>query len=441
MYLTDLSISGIKLIRHLKLNFMRGGEPRMWTVLLGENGLSKTTILQCIAMAAMGTNKANQIANVPSMVPLTREHNGPAEVSLAGAIRGEFQVRAANERPGLPEGVGTARLRSDVIKAAGWSDLTGSSSWVVDGASIESESSPLTEIRARELSHYFVAGYGVTRSIPFPNASAQPRDKASDRVRSLFEPTWQIAATDFARRFPAFLGDGDFVRLFESLLNVVLVDSGLLPSIRGFHLSGEKHEDVFSQQLSVNEQMAVPAPWLSHGYQSTVAWVADLVGQALIDRRPSLGGPGDFEGLVLVDELDLHLHPSWQRRLVSTLKKVFPKLQFIATTHSPIVLAGLEADEIVRLKRAPDGGVIAETNTTNPAFLTPTELLNEFFGFGDEFPSEVGQQMHEYMVLATNPFRDDDEEQQLDTLRAELTAKNATPAIQPTPRKAANEHS
>ncbi len=223
MYLTELHISGIKLIRDLKLTFTRESKPRMWTVLLGENGLSKTTILQCIAMVAMGTNKANQIANVPSLVPLRRElQGGRGVLSLAGAVRGEFEVSSRAERPGLPSGVGPTRLYSEITRAAGWSDLKGSSNWHVDGQAL-GEPSPLTEIRAREIAHYFVAGYGVTRSIPFPNAAAQPRDRASDRVRSLFEPHWQIAATDFARRFPSVLGDADFVRQFERVLNIVLV--------------------------------------------------------------------------------------------------------------------------------------------------------------------------------------------------------------------------
>lgn len=449
MYLTGLHVFGIKLISDLRLNFMRGESPRMWTVLLGENGLSKTTILQCIAMAGMGTNKANQLVNVSSLHPLRRElRNGRAVVAgYPGGIRAEFVAPRVRERPGFMETLdATPVLYSELTRLIDWSDLKGRSFWRSQDDT-KSGDNPLVEIRGRGLPDYFLAAYGVTRSLPIPDSSPSPRDPASDRVRSLFDPNWRVTATDFARRFPAELVKGKqsiFGRTYESILNAVLIESGLLSGIERFRLSNDNTDDKFEQKVDTETSISVPASWLSHGYQSTVAWIADLVGQIILDQVES-GTDGlradEFVGLVLVDELDLHLHPSWQRRLVSTLKKVFPKLQFIATTHSPIVLAGLEADEIVRLKRAPDGGVIAETNTTNPAFLTPTELLNEFFGFGDEFPSEVGQRMHEYMVLATNPFRDDEEEQQLDALRAELTEKKAAPAIQPTPRKAATEQS
>lgn len=52
-----------------------------------------------------------------------------------------------------------------------------------------------------------------------------------------------------------------------------------------------------------------------------------------------------MEGLVLIDELDLHLHPVWQQGLIAGLKHTFPRLQFVATTHSPLLLSGLE-DEL-----------------------------------------------------------------------------------------------
>ena len=54
-------------------------------------------------------------------------------------------------------------------------------------------------------------------------------------------------------------------------------------------------------------------------------------------------------GVVLIDELDLHLHPKWQRLVVADLKKIFPKVQFIATTHSPFVIQSLEAGELISL--------------------------------------------------------------------------------------------
>lgn len=54
-------------------------------------------------------------------------------------------------------------------------------------------------------------------------------------------------------------------------------------------------------------------------------------------------------GVVLIDELDVHLHPKWQRRVVAMLQQVFPRIQFICTTHSPQIIGGVRPGEIIRL--------------------------------------------------------------------------------------------
>jgi AAA15 family ATPase/GTPase len=59
----------------------------------------------------------------------------------------------------------------------------------------------------------------------------------------------------------------------------------------------------------------------------------------------------DTPGVVLIDELDLHLHPKWQRHVVTDLKRVFPQIQFVATTHSPFIVQSLASDELINLDR------------------------------------------------------------------------------------------
>ena len=63
--------------------------------------------------------------------------------------------------------------------------------------------------------------------------------------------------------------------------------------------------------------------------------------------------PRNMEGLVLIDELDLHLHPRWQAEFVRALKATFPRLQFVVTTHSPLVLRDTEPGEAYELQREP----------------------------------------------------------------------------------------
>lgn len=86
---------------------------------------------------------------------------------------------------------------------------------------------------------------------------------------------------------------------------------------------------------------------LSAGYQNLLALVADVARRAAI-LNPHHGEQAAREsaGLVLIDEIDLHLHPKWQRTVIPSLRHTFPKMQFIATTHSPQVLASVQRDQV-----------------------------------------------------------------------------------------------
>lgn len=440
MYLERLKLQNVRRIESLELDFTRNSQPRMWTVLLGENGLCKTTLLQAVGLAAMGANKANQLVNSPrSLRPIGSNAQSVIEASFHlpkdPSRKVAFGPRDASQLHS------TLRLDPEWNEFRGFSELLPPSPLGTGGTG-----DPLTEIRGRSFPSYFVGGYGVTRTLPFPNSTAEPGDVTRDRLRSLFDSSWRITATDFISR----IGSGpetEVARRFAAVLQAILTgEGGLLPNMAHLELRGRggvtRPEDLVEAHRFVQtgspSELAVPATWLSQGYQSTIAWIADLVGQLFLDSldvNPWLE-PKDYVGLVLIDELDLHLHPRWQRRIVRLLKRVFPKLQFIVTTHSPLVLSGLEADEVVKLERNAQGAITVAENHTNPGLLTPTELLNEFFGLDDEFPGEVGQQMHEYLRLALNPFRDDDEEAQVLALGKTLRDQNAAPTLMPVPRRA-----
>ena len=84
---------------------------------------------------------------------------------------------------------------------------------------------------------------------------------------------------------------------------------------------------------------------LSDGFKSVMTWVADLVAR-LASEHKNISKIQDFEGIVLVDEINLHLHPKWERNLVKKLRTWFPKIQFFFTTHSPTMLLSASRDAI-----------------------------------------------------------------------------------------------
>jgi predicted ATP-binding protein involved in virulence len=87
---------------------------------------------------------------------------------------------------------------------------------------------------------------------------------------------------------------------------------------------------------------------LSDGERAFIAVLGDLV-RRLVLANPDLPNPLEGQGVVLIDELELHLHPRWQREVVDKLRNTFPNIQFIATTHSPFVIQSLRAGELISL--------------------------------------------------------------------------------------------
>jgi len=166
--------------------------------------------------------------------------------------------------------------------------------------------------------------------------------------------------------------------------------------------------------------------------------VADLVGQAMVDAGESARNVAldTMGGIVLVDELDLHLHPKWRREFVRALKRTFPRVQFVATTHSPLVLAGLDEDEVWLLESGARGSVRARPAGETARLMTANGILRTFFGVDRVDPDDVGGKLREYGFLASMPRRSDEEERRMHELLAELKAPGVEPQWEPRERTA-----
>lgn len=164
-----------------------------------------------------------------------------------------------------------------------------------------------------------------------------------------------------------------------------------------------------------------------------IAWVADLVGQVFLEAGQAVD-PAEMEGLVLVDEIDLHLHPRWQVSLVPALRAVFPRLQFVATTHSPMILPHLRAEEVIALTTDDDGNVVTHPSAASPMLMTGTELYADFFGVAQLYPDELGADLDTYSKIAVDPTRTDTDDAKMRALRASLAKRGVELDAEPCPR-------
>ncbi|NMO14961.1 AAA family ATPase [Pyxidicoccus fallax] len=440
MYLRRLKVRNLKLLRDVEISFERNGEVRPWTVFVAENGLCKTALLQAIAMAASGPTLASELADVASLPD--RRH--PEEETLIAA---EFSLGRENHRLRQYPGFDKRPIRPPTVDCElttqhGWREFKGWSSygdkdrqWPSDMAA-----DPLREARREQLPYWFVAGYGVDRSLPPPGGTRRTdlfSDPIKQRLENLFDQR-KLTATGFSD----FL-ETDLAHAYNHALIKVLLADKLLPRItevRMRHPSQKVRsvQEIRESHLFHFEQggasVPIPTTWLSRGYQSTIAWLADLIGQFLLEAGTEVD-PRRMEGLVLIDELDLHLHPTWQAALIPALKHVFPKLQFIGTTHSAMLLPGLVQDEVLLLKQDEEGNVVVEPAPASPALMTGSEIFESFFGIHHLYPDKLGQDLQRFGYLASNPYRSDDEEREMGVVLNRLKKEGVEPGWTPVARQ------
>jgi hypothetical protein len=467
VYIRRLQTQNLKRLRDFTLDFTHEDKPRMWTVLIGENGTAKTSILQAIGLAAAGSAQVNTLGQ---HVATHFRDRRPVEGALKITAEFDFTPRSLDQRaevhPLAPDREPLG-LESTVELSANGSSFRGTAVYTADGTlqpRIDA-SDPLNEARDVHRHLWFVAGYGIARALPSSTFEPKLDMRSIDRLMPLFNPEHRIASTSFSNHFArkdaeAERRQGTTSRLYAKMLKQVVDKGGadLLPDITKLELRGRSgakssqhlvDSDRFHQRMGTTT-MPIAGVALSHGYQSTFAWIADLVGHVLLESEMKLD-VGDIEGLVLLDEIDLYLHPTWQSTFISALRTIFPKVQFVVTTHSPVVLAGVAPHEIVRLIVDPESGnvvrggwdpvtgelgatTISEPPQPDPRAMTGSELYRSFFGIDRLTLNPHGEVMRKYLVLANDPERSSADDKVLKALQTHLEKSNVGP-LPPVARK------
>ena len=145
---------------------------------------------------------------------------------------------------------------------------------------------------------------------------------------------------------------------------------------------------------------------LSDGYRSVLIWISDLL-SCLAERNPTISDPKEYKATVMVDEIGEFLHPTWEYGIVRKLRNAFPKIQWIFTTHSPIVVLGASKDAIL-YKLYKENGItkvsepypisafsnyLIDGFATSPLFDLPTSRPVSFEG--DEYELETGNYLYD----------------------------------------------
>jgi len=210
-------------------------------------------------------------------------------------------------------------------------------------------------------------GYGASRRMggTFLSEGLGSENSASlfsDRVSLINAEEWLLQTDYAARSVSKQMRD----RLQKQLNQIIEILKRILPDIEDIRIAPADEEiritaaDQYTPQPKA--EFLTPYGWvglssLGLGYRTSIAWMVDLAVR-LFRRYPNSEDPLAEPAIVLVDEIDLHLHPKWQRNIMSFLTERFPNTQFIVTAHSPLVVQAAKDANIVLLRREGDRVVI-----------------------------------------------------------------------------------
>lgn len=173
----------------------------------------------------------------------------------------------------------------------------------------------------------------------------------------------------------------------------------LFPDVRDLEIGFDENENSFVKFITNTGEHRLND--LGYGYQCMFSWIFDFC-KKLFDRYPNSDNPFHEPAILLIDEIDMHLHPSWQRSILTELCNMFPNTQFIITTHSPLIIQSIENINLYVLSK--DGDHTKITRCAEKTFLgwTVEEILSELMDLNENIRPQKYQQLREDFESAMN---------------------------------------
>jgi predicted ATP-binding protein involved in virulence len=365
MLLKQLTLKHFRGLDDVSINFIDNtGKPRLQTLLLGENGMGKSTILKAIALIGAGSNSLSELIGNPDEWISFGENS--CEINA---------VFITKEKKSKDREISLKINRGDSIK-----DI------------LVNNTDSLDEID-RALSHadrnYFILGYGASRRLnknqSFNQSGSFYNNDRSANVATLFNSDANLYPLSAWVMELDYRSEGDALEKIKEAINEFLIN------VRFDSIDKQQKTLLFS-----NGKDLIPIHLLSDGYQNVSGWIGDLL-YRIFNTFGDRQNPLLTNGILLIDEIDLHLHPTWQRRLLGYLKTKLPNFQIIASTHSPLTAQQAGEGELIVLSRNKDNQIDAQLFEGTPnKMLLHQVLLSPIFGVNSDESYETEQLKTEY---------------------------------------------
>lgn len=344
-------------------------------VILGGNGSGKTSVLRAAALAVLGPLMSRSSGYVPD--GLIRRPPGHQRAPVIKLPPATAQAEVRFDEVELPSYAKDILHPGQVLRMGSQIEALRSSERMEWGVIPRKASKIIEELQYDDSSEsLFIVGYGATRRVEAStrvdeSARVKARRKRYERVASLFEDHLGLMPLSFWLPEYSKRNPGRYVQVIR-LINRLLPEACRIHDKPGETATGTEH-------LFEMNGVALPFRALSDGYRAYIGWIGDMLfhlcqgamtGAKLVETR----------GVVLIDEVDLHLHPEWQRVVLPTLSEVLPNVQFIVTTHSPLVVGSLEATNLYLLVEEEGASVIKRLPEQVYGRSAEQILLSPYFG-------------------------------------------------------------
>lgn len=361
MHIESVKIQDLRSIKGAELDFMSSERApanskfENINVLLGSNGVGKSTVLRAIAMSILAPVLEGNSGFVSD--GYVRRLASPS----IGSGSSKSAKKKANPKQARIDSVVTVD-HQDLSSIATGSKvrrltLTAEIAKVGDAERLKwlppkTQAALILDIQhTKETSAFFLVGYGATRRVEQSRqvdlgARNKSRVTRYERVAGLFEEHYSLVPLSSWLPGYASRNPGRHKQVVQ-LLNKLLPDACRMHSTA-------TETDYGREYMFTMAGVDVPFRALSDGFRAYVGWIGDMLFH-LCMGAPKGRKLTDNKGIVLIDEIDLHLHPEWQRVVLPNLSEVLPNIQFIVTTHSPLVVGSLQRQNIQLLEVTKDG--------------------------------------------------------------------------------------
>lgn len=343
MFLKEIALHNFKNLPNVQLSFVVSNEIeiRKWTFILGENGTGKSSVLKAIALITAGSDALGEILGDADEWIRYGESSCKIEATLVNAEKEERNISIEINR-------------GDTLKQ-------------IIRRSYESLEEIDSALRYAKR-NYFIVGYGANRKLANQSRSNGSknyyRSLRANSVATLFHREVTLRSLEDWAIDLDYVNDANGLNIISNTLNT------FLPEITFDGIDKKQKKLIFN-----TKDGKIPLDQLSEGYQNMTAWVGDVLFQ-LSKVFDDYEEPLSARGVLLIDELELHLHPKWQRQLVKLINSIFPNFQIISTTHSPLTAQQANEGELFVLKRDQQSNNInLAPYLGNPSYMPVNQLL------------------------------------------------------------------